>query len=77
MDHTAVKTQYLVDVKLQFILDSYEDANEIAENVYSRCADFAYSEDHLLQLEVIPCPIPPITTDDGSRDLRDAPAHQT
>jgi hypothetical protein len=77
MDHTAMKAQYLVDVKLQFILDSFDDPNEIAENIYARCADFAYSEDHLLLLEVIPCPIPPIITDDGSRDLRDAPAEQT
>lgn len=71
-----MKTQYLVDVKLQFILESWDDPNEIADNIYARCADFAFSEDHLLQLEVIPCPLPPISPD-GTRDLRNAPAQQT
>jgi len=71
-----MKTQYLVDVKLQFILDSYEEPDDIAENIYARCADFAFSEDHLLQLEVIPCPLPPISTDE-SRDLRNSPVEQT
>jgi hypothetical protein len=71
-----MKLQYLVDVKLQFVLDSCDEPSDIAEDIYSRLADFAYSEDHLLQLEVIPCPLPPITTD-GTRDLRNAPAAQT
>jgi hypothetical protein len=71
-----MKVQYLVDVKLQFILDSLDDPNEIADNIYARCADFAFSEDHLLELEVTPCPLPPISSD-GTRDLRNAPAQQT
>jgi len=71
-----MKRQFLVDVKLQFILDSYEDPDDIAENIYARCSDFAYSEDHLLSLEVTPCPLPPITTD-GSPNLRNAPVEQT
>lgn len=70
-----MKQQYIVDVRLQIVVESVEDAEGVANNVYAQCAELAYSEDHLLRLEVMPCPLPPLTTS-GPRDFGDAPATQ-
>ncbi len=70
-----MKQQYIVDVRLQIVVESVEDAEGVANNVYAHCAELAYSEDHLLRLEVIPCPLPPITSS-GSRDNGNTPAAQ-
>jgi hypothetical protein len=70
-----MKQQYIVDVRLQIVVESVEDSEGVANNVYAQCAELAYSEDHLLRLEVIPCPLPPITSS-GSRDNGNTPAAQ-
>jgi hypothetical protein len=70
-----MKQQYIVDVRMQIVVDSIEDPETVAENVYAQCAELAYSEDHLLRLEVMPCPLPPLTTS-GSRDQRNPPTAQ-
>ena len=70
-----MKHQYIVDVRMQIVVESVEDAEGVANNVYAQCAELAYSEDHLLRLEVMPCPLPPLTTS-GSRDLGDTPTAQ-
>lgn len=70
-----MKQQYIVDVRMQIVVDSIEDPETVAENVYAQCAELAYSEDHLLRLEVMPCPLPPLTTS-GSRDNGNTPAAQ-
>jgi hypothetical protein len=70
-----MKQQYIVDVRLQIVVESVEDAEGVANNVYAQCAELAYSEDHLLRLEVMPCPLPPLTASEP-RDFGDAPATQ-
>lgn len=62
-----MKQQYIVDIRMQIVVDSVEDPETVANNVYAQCAELAYSEDHLLRLEVMPCPLPPLTTS-GPRD---------
>jgi len=57
-----MKQQYIVDVRLQIVVESVEDSEGVANNVY-------------LRLEVIPCPLPPITSS-GSRDNGNTPAAQ-
>lgn len=58
-----MKKQYFVSVKLQYILESREDTEHVANDVYAQCAELAYSEDHLLYLEVSPCPLPMLSSD--------------
>ena len=53
-----MKQQYIVDIRMQIVVDSHKDPQHVAENVYAQCAELAYTEDHLLRLEVIPCPLP-------------------
>lgn len=62
-----MKQQYIVDVRLQLVVDSNDDPQDVAENIYAQCAEIAYSEDHLLRLEVMPCPLPAARTS-GSSD---------
>lgn len=70
-----MKQQYLVDVKLQIVVESDLDPEDIAHNIYAQCAELAYSEDHLLRLEVYPCPLPP-SISSGSLDSGHTPAPQ-
>ena len=71
-----MKTQYLVEVQLLYILESYDDPIHVANNVYAQCSELAFSEDHLLSLEVSPYPLPPFSTG-GTPDLRDPAPQQT
>lgn len=71
-----MKTQYLIQVKMTYVLDSREDVEHVAEDVYSQCAELAYSEDHLLYLEVSPCPLP-LLSSDAPRDSGHAPVDET
>jgi len=57
-----MKRQYLINVKLTYILESRQDVEHVANDVYAQCAELAYSEDHLLYLEVSPCPLPTLTS---------------
>lgn len=70
-----MKQQYLVDIRMQIIVDSLDDPEHVANNVYAQCAELAYSEDHLLRLEVSPCPLPPMSTS-GSPDSGNPPIAQ-
>lgn len=70
-----MKRQYLVNVKMQYILESREDPEHVANDVYAQCAELAYSEDHLLWLEVSPCPLPTLSSD-APPDPGHAPAHE-
>jgi|GEM_PF-3091937 len=71
-----MKQQYVVDVRLQIVVESDEGPEDIAHNIYARCAELAYSEDHLLRLEVFPCPLPPPIAS-GSPDSGYPPVKQT
>lgn len=71
-----MKRQYLVEIKMQVVVESYDDIEDVGENVYAQCAELAFSDDHLLYLEVTPCPLPPPHSS-GSPDHGDLPAHQT
>lgn len=67
--------QYLIEIEMQMIVDSDLEIDELAENVYARCAELAYSEEHLLDLSVIPSPLPP-ALDSEPLDLGNLPAEQ-
>lgn len=54
--------QYIVDVEMQFVVESREDVQNLAENIYARCSELAYSDDHILELSVYPRPLPPVTS---------------
>lgn len=67
--------QFIVDVEMQLVVDSEDDAEHLAENIYARCAELAYSDDHLLELSVFPRPLPPVSTS-GPLDSGNTPAPQ-
>lgn len=71
-----MKRQYLINVKLTYILESPADVEHVANDVYAQCAELAYSEDHLLYLEVSPCPLP-LLTSDAPPDSGHAPVDET
>lgn len=62
-----MKQQYIVDIRMQIVVESHGDAEAVAHNIYAQCSELAYSEDHLLRLEVTPCPLPAARTS-GSSD---------
>ena len=70
-----MKQQYIVDIRMQIVVDSHKDPQHVAENVYAQCAELAYTEDHLLRLEVMPCPLPPLSSS-GSPDSGYTPVAQ-
>ena len=51
--------RYLVDIEMQVLVDSDLDGEDVAENLYARLSELAYSDDHLLELSVFPRPLPP------------------
>jgi len=51
--------RYLVDIEMQMLVDSNLDAEDVAENLYARLCELAYSDEHLLQLSVFPKCLPP------------------
>lgn len=54
--------QYIVDIEMQMVVETDLDVEDLAENIYSQCAELAYSDDHLLELSVFPRPLPPVST---------------
>jgi hypothetical protein len=50
--------QYLVSVNACIVAEWNGDPQDLAENIYAQASEIAYSEEHLLQLEVAPVPIP-------------------
>lgn len=68
--------QFLVSIAMQLVVENDGDVEQVAEDVYSQCAELAYTDDHLLSLEVSPCPLPPAIRS-GSRDNGDPAPHET
>lgn len=56
-----MKRQYIIDVAMKVVVDAEGEIEEVAENFYAQCAELARSDDHLLYLEVSPCPLPQIS----------------
>jgi hypothetical protein len=69
--------QYLVSVNAVIVAEWNADPEDLAENIYAMVTEIAASEDHLLQLEVAPVPLPqdssaspvlPAATDDLTQE---------
>jgi hypothetical protein len=50
--------QYLVTISAVIVSEWNNDPEDLAANLYAQVCELAFSEDHLLQLEVLPVPLP-------------------
>jgi hypothetical protein len=69
--------QYLISINAVIVAEWDNDPEDLAENIYAMVTEIAASEDHLLQLEVAPVPLPqdssafpvlPAATDDSAQE---------
>ena len=66
--------QYLVTINAALVANWDYDPQDLAENIYAQACELARSEEHLLQLEVLPVPLP---QDESALTFMPAPRNDT